>query len=129
MAVLRDITLQNQMEQQGLLNEKLATVGTLAAGIAHEINNPLTYVLANLVFLRENLDDLKHQMEERGHVDGVYPKIFKEMRDEMAESKQGGERIREIMRGLKSFVRADEDEVAAVDLNQTVDSAINMTFH
>ncbi len=47
----------------------------------------------------------------------------------MAETAQGGERIRDIVRGLKSFVRSEEDEVAAVDLNQTVDSAINMTFH
>ncbi|HTC21862.1 MAG TPA: PAS domain S-box protein, partial [bacterium] len=129
MAVLRDITLQNKMEQQAVLNEKLATVGTLAAGIAHEINNPLTYVLANLVFLRENLEELKRRMEEKGHVDEVYPKIFKELGEEMAESTHGGERIRDIVRGLKSFVRTDEDDMAAVDLNQTVDSAINMTFH
>ncbi len=129
MAVLRDITLQKQMENNAVLNEKLATVGTLAAGIAHEINNPLTYVLANLVFLRENLDELKHQMEEKGHADGAYPKIFKEMQEELAETRHGGERIRDIVRGLKSFVRSDEDEVAPVDLNQTVDSAINMTFH
>jgi PAS domain S-box-containing protein len=129
MAVLRDITLQKQMQNNAVLNEKLATVGTLAAGIAHEINNPLTYVLANLVFLRENLDELKHQMEEKGHADAEYPKIFKEMHEELTESRHGGERIRNIVRGLKSFVRSDEDEVAPVDLNQTVDSAINMTFH
>jgi PAS domain S-box-containing protein len=129
MAVLRDITQQNQLEQQGVLNEKLATVGTLAAGIAHEVNNPLTYVLANLVFLRENLDELNHCMEENGRADTKTLKIFKEMRGEIDESTQGGGRIRDIVRGLKSFVRTDEDEVSSVDLNQTVDAAINMTFH
>jgi two-component system, cell cycle sensor histidine kinase and response regulator CckA len=129
MAVLRDITLQNQLEHQAVLNEKLATVGTLAAGIAHEINNPLTYVLANLVFLRENLDELKRQMEDKGHVHAGYPKLFEEILEEIEETAQGGERIREIVRGLKSFVRFDEDEVTAVDLNKTIDSAINMTFH
>jgi PAS domain S-box-containing protein len=129
MAVLRDITLQNQLEHQAIHNEKLATVGTLAAGIAHEINNPLTYVLANLVFLRENLDELNHQMEEKGHVHVAYPKLFEEMLEEIQETTQGGERIREIVRGLKSFVRSDEDEVGMVDLNKTIDSAINMTFH
>ena len=129
MAVLRDITLQKQMESNALLNEKLATVGTLAAGIAHEINNPLTYVLANLVFLRENFDELNHWMAENGHRDERYLKLFKEMREEMEETAHGGGRIRDIVRGLKSFVRSDEDEVAAVDLNQTIDEAINMTFH
>jgi PAS domain S-box-containing protein len=129
MMVLRDITKQNQLEHQAIHNEKLATVGTLAAGIAHEINNPLTYVLANLVFLRENLDDLKRQMDENGHVNVEYPKLFEEILEEINETAQGGERIREIVRGLKSFVRADEDEVALVDLNRTIESAINMTFH
>ncbi len=129
MGVLRDITLQNQMERQGNLNEKLATVGTLAAGIAHEINNPLTYVLANVVFLLENLQELKDRMEEKGHVDAGYPGIFKEMQEEIAQTTQGGGRIRDIVRGLKSFVRSDEDEVTVVDLNQMVEMAINMTFH
>jgi two-component system cell cycle sensor histidine kinase/response regulator CckA len=129
MMVLRDITKQNQLEHQAIHNEKLATVGTLAAGIAHEINNPLTYVLANLVFLRENLDELKRQMDEKGHIYAGYPKLFEEILEEIDETAQGGERIREIVRGLKSFVRADEDEVAVVDLNKTIESAINMTFH
>jgi len=129
MAVLRDITLQNQLEQQAILNEKLSTVGTLAAGIAHEINNPLTYVLANLIFLAENLDELQERMKGKGHTDETYPNLFKEMRAELADTRQGGERIREIVRGLKSFVRSDEDTVALVDLNQVVDSAINMTFN
>ncbi len=129
MMVLRDITMQNRLEHQASHNEKLATVGTLAAGIAHEINNPLTYVLANLVFLQENLDDLRRQMDEKGHVDAGYPKLFEEILEEIDETAQGGERIREIVRGLKSFVRTDEDEVAVVDLNKTIESAINMTFH
>ena len=128
-SVMRDITLQNQLEHQALLNEKLAIVGTLAAGIVHEINNPLTYVLANLVFLVENLDELERQMQENDHVDVNYPNILKEIREEIAETKQGGERIRDIMRGLKSFVRSDEGAVAAVDLNKMVDLAIGMTVH
>jgi len=129
LGVLRDLTLQNQMEHHSALQDKLATVGTLAAGIAHEINNPLNYLLANLVFLTENFAEIKKQMDLRGCADERSGKLFKEITEEMADTTQGGERIRDIVRGLKSFVRSNEDELVEVDLNQTAESAISLTLH
>ncbi len=129
MAVMRDITFQNKMEQQAVLNDKLATVGTLAAGVAHEINNPLTYVLGNVVFLKEQFDELKNHLRETGSKDDFCVNLMSEMNEELANVAEGGEKIREIVKGLKAFVHSNEDEVEKVNLNQVLEAAMNMTFH
>jgi two-component system cell cycle sensor histidine kinase/response regulator CckA len=129
MAVLRNMTTQNQIERQAALNEKLATVGTLAAGVAHEINNPLAYVLANLAFLREHLDELKAHTETRGDMDEKYRALFSDLQVETADIGEGGERIRDIVRGLKSFTRVSGDEVEKVDLNKTIELAVKLCLH
>ena len=129
LAILKDISLQNRMERQATLNDKLATVGTLAAGVAHEVNNPLSYVLANLVFLQDQLEDIKRHLQMNGTFDGTCQKTFVEMKGELADITKGGEKIRDIVKGLKAFVRANDDELEKVDLNQAVESAINMSFH
>ena len=129
MAVLRDTTLQNQIERQAVMNDKLATLGTMAAGVAHEINNPLTYVLGNLTFLQEQLDEIKSWAQRKGAMDATCQKLLSEMTEELNEINQGGERIRDIVKGLKTFVRGNEDAVEKADLNQIVESAINLTMH
>ncbi len=129
MAVMRDITVQSQMERQATLNDKLATVGTLAAGVAHEVNNPLAYVLGNLSFLKEQLDEMKARAWQKGSLDTENQKLLTEMGDEVSDCIHGGERIRDIVKDLKAFVRTNEDEVVKIDLNQMVESALNMTYH
>ena len=129
LAIMKDITLRNQMEHQATLNDKLATVGTLAAGVAHEVNNPLSYVLANLVFINEQIEDVKRHLQMNGTFDETCQKTFAEMKGELADITKGGEKIRDIVKGLKAFVRTNEDEVESIDLNQTVEAAINMSFH
>jgi PAS domain S-box-containing protein len=129
MAVIRDVTVQHRMERQASLNDKLATVGTLAAGVAHEVNNPLTYVLGNLVFLNDQLADLKRNMGVRSCQNAECSRIFNEMQQEIGDVTRGAERIRDIVKGLKTFVRGNDEETTKVDLNQILESAINMTFH
>jgi len=129
MAVMRDITIQNQMERQATLNDKLATVGTLAAGVAHEVNNPLTYVLGNLSFLKEQLDEMRVHTRQKNPLDTENQNLLTEMGDEVSDCIRGGERIRDIVKDLKAFVRTNEDEVVKVNINQMVESALNMTYH
>jgi PAS domain S-box-containing protein len=129
MAVLRDTTLQNQMERQAVLNDKLATLGTMAAGVAHEINNPLTYLLGNLDFLKEQVAEIKVWAEHKGFMDTTRQNLLTEMDEELTDITRGGERIRDIVKGLKTFVRGNEETVEKADLNQIVESAIDLTMH
>jgi two-component system, cell cycle sensor histidine kinase and response regulator CckA len=147
LAVFRDVTERSRMERQAFLNDKLATVGTLAAGIAHEINNPMSYVLANLGFLKGNLEMLqsisaslrsiaaepirgaKLEKLEKFVSSPHIPRILFEVEEEITQSIEGSQRIRDIVLGLKSFARFDDGEMHAVRLNELIDAAISMTSH
>src|SRR5262249_28064112 len=65
MVVARDVTERKELQARLLLADRLASVGTLAAGVAHEINNPLAYVMANLEFLAGLVPDLAAALPER----------------------------------------------------------------
>jgi two-component system cell cycle sensor histidine kinase/response regulator CckA len=62
-AVIKDLTEQRQAQQQVAVSDRLASLGVVAAGIAHEINNPLTYVVGNIEFLREELGGLRRELK------------------------------------------------------------------
>ncbi|HVM33637.1 MAG TPA: response regulator [bacterium] len=147
LAVFRDVTERNRLERQAFLNDKLATVGTLAAGIAHEINNPMSYVLANLGFLKGNLEMLqsisaslraiatepvreaKLEKLEKFVSSPHIPRILFEVEEEITQSIEGSQRIRDIVLGLKSFARFDDDEMHPVKLNELADAAISIISH
>ncbi len=126
-AVATDVTERNSLREQAVLNDKLATVGTLAAGVAHEINNPIAFVLANLTFLQEEIDRVKASAE--GGVPPELDAFLDQAREIVRESLGGTERVRDIVRGMKGFARVDDSEVASVDVNQILDAAANMVSH
>jgi signal transduction histidine kinase/CheY-like chemotaxis protein len=115
-----------QAERQRLLAEeagrmlqadRMASVGQLAAGVAHEINNPLAYLTANLDFIEREL--LRIQSEQPGVLGG-------DLTDAIAESRQGLERVGLIVRDLKTFARDDDGTPTAVDVRSVCDSSIRM---
>lgn len=87
-------------QQSSYHSQRVAAVGILAAGVAHEINNPLTYVLGNLDFLGETLQ------ENAASMNGA---VVSEMEELLAETTQGIGRIRTIVRELRLFSRVDEN--------------------
>ncbi|MDX2011100.1 MAG: ATP-binding protein [Myxococcaceae bacterium] len=93
--------------------ERLAIVGRLAAGVAHEINNPLAYVKANIGVLRRDLFG-----------EGALSEA--EALEVLDETKAGIERICQIVLDLKSFAREGRDEVEPVDLKDLVDGAVRL---
>ncbi|CAN5769709.1 hypothetical protein BH11MYX4_BH11MYX4_10380 [soil metagenome] len=95
--------------------DRLASVGTLAAGVAHEINNPLTYVLANLDYIREQLEVHRSKLPDAA---------FRELDDLAAEAKSGAERVARTVRSLRVFSRLDEDRRVPLDILQVVESAL-----
>ncbi len=99
-AMHRDVTERKQLQGKLLLSDRLASVGTLAAGVAHEINNPLAYVLANLEFMRELLDSAG------GGAGGARRAARDPHRDPGGRE---ADRVRS-SRDLKTFSRSDAEE-------------------
>jgi signal transduction histidine kinase len=97
--------------------ERLATAGQLAAGVGHEINNPLSYVLANQTYAIEELGRLKVPTP------GV---DLEEVQRALAQAQVGAEHIRDIVRDLKRFARGDPDALGPVDVQASLEFAISM---
>jgi signal transduction histidine kinase len=126
--------------------DRLRAVGRLAAGLAHEVNNPLTFVLANLESLREShqaIRRLVHQFRiELSTQEVLTPRSFdriageanlQEVLDDAADMltdcSKGMHRIQDIARSLGTFSRADDDQAEMIDLTRVVDDACAMVFN
>ncbi len=120
-SILNDVTERNKLRAQHLLADKLATVGTLAAGIIHEINNPMTFILGNLGCIKEQINTLSLE-------DAAHKALLSKLKDIVDESIHGAELIRVIVRDLKGFTRADPVELASINIHEILDAAINMAY-
>lgn len=116
LAVGTEITERKKLEHQLFLAERMASLGVLAAGIAHEINNPLSYVVTNL--------DTASRILERDPDD--WPEVRDTLREILAEASDGTARVRSIVRDLKTFSRVDGESPQAVDLMKVLESACHM---
>lgn len=132
--------LKNKLEQanaQLLQSEKLAAIGQLAAGVAHEINNPVGYVYSNLQTLSgyvENLMAIIDGVETLGSVEELrqlkrnleYDYIRKDVVALLAESREGIERVKTIITALKDFSHIEEEEFRPADVHQGLDTTLNV---
>jgi PAS domain S-box-containing protein len=125
--VFRDISaerdaaiLHAQYEQKLVLADRMVSVGTLAAGVAHEINNPLTYVMANVELAIEEIHALSG-----GSASGR----MKDLAEILTEAREGAARITKIVRGLKTFSRVDAERSSVVQVTPVIELAINMAFN
>ena len=101
------------------MTERLAAMGMVAAGVAHEMNNPLAYVLANLTFA---LEDLEALLARDPALVGPLGEIVANLR--LAQS--GSERVRDIVRAFKTFAGADRERKELVDVDAVVEAAATM---
>jgi PAS domain S-box-containing protein len=111
----RDFTERKQMQARLMLSDRMASMGTLSAGIAHELNNPLSYVIANLDFVH---GDMQPGPAEQQRV--------AEWREVLSDAREGAERVRQIVRQLKAFSRVDENRQEPVELHRVLDSVAQM---
>jgi len=128
-------------ESQLIQSEKMASIGVLAAGVAHEINNPLGFVKSNLDILQEYLTDIQKHHEETNKKLTI--EASKEWREDLAKkydiafifedipslleiSIGGIERITEIVKSLKTFARVEESTKSKTDINEGLTATLNM---
>ena len=126
---MRDTTDEREDEVRRLQAEKLASIGMLAAGVAHEINNPTAFVLANIEALTGHLRLLQEKVRELPApvVAGLgLPDVLFEATAILQESKEGMARIHRIVRDLGSFSHVDDDGATTLDVNAAVESALTM---
>ena len=113
---------RRKMQEQLLISDRMASVGTLAAGVAHEINNPLAAVMANLDLAAKGIAAL---CEELGA-----PARLEEIVDELSDAREGAERLRQIVRDLKIFSRSTGDEHRGpVNVNRVLESSLRMAWN
>ncbi len=120
------------LENRRLLHEivqsdRLATVGQIAASVAHEINNPISYVLASQDYLEEQLARLEEMaMFGSSDTDREARAILDEARQAAAEIREGALRVGEIVRDMSSLART-QDSTPVFDLNESIRSALRLT--
>ncbi len=116
LVVVQDVTQQSILQAKLRLAERLTSLGTMAAGVAHEINNPLAFVLANLNVVRGELE----RMPPAPGIDMV------DLRDAVNEALDGAERVRQIVLSLKPFARVDEHQRGQCDITRILEASLNM---
>jgi len=113
LSVVRDMTEKKQMEIQLIQADKMASLGELAAGVAHEINNPLSGILSNAEFLQEEI-----------------PAESEEQQEEIREIVENSQRIKSIVQDLLNFSRQrDSKTYTTLDIASVITSSLNLTEH
>ena len=113
LSIVRNVTEKKQMQMQLIQADKMASLGELAAGVAHEINNPLSGILSNAEFLQEEIPSDDHERQE-----------------EIGEIIRNSERIKTIVRDLLNFSRQKgSEEISVFSLLDVVESSLNLTGH
>jgi nitrogen-specific signal transduction histidine kinase len=97
--------------------DRMASVGTLAGGVAHEINNPLAAVIANIELALDDIRGLE------------IPKGKQELLEELEDAREAAHRVRQIVRDLRLFSRAEEDRRDLVDVRDVLESTLRMAWN
>ncbi len=134
-------TEMERLQAQVLQAEKMASLGQLAAGVAHELNNPAGFIYSNIDLLKEHIERLKTCLSD---YDGVelppaaaariaeikiesdYDNIVADLGSILSDCYVGAERIRDVVQNLRLFSRLDEAAVKRVDLNEGIESTVRL---
>lgn len=126
-----------ESQKQLVQSEKLASLGQLVSGIAHEINNPIQFIQGNMQILREAMGDILPILDEKaGNGNGLkiarlkYPFFRSQVQVLLKDMSEGAGRIRDIVKDLKTFARRDEGRLdEEVDLNRVVETSARLVHN
>jgi nitrogen-specific signal transduction histidine kinase len=117
---------RERLEKNLLLTDRLASIGVMATGLAHDVASPLTYVLSNVAFAAEELAKLGTGLNDAG-MQSLQEQVER-IREALADALQGMQQVDGIMRGVRNFSRGGEDEGRGpVDLHRVLQMAVKMT--
>ncbi|PKM35500.1 MAG: histidine kinase [Gammaproteobacteria bacterium HGW-Gammaproteobacteria-10] len=142
------LTRLQELQQQLMQSEKMSSIGQLAAGVAHEINNPIGYINSNLTSLKNYIEDLLELVEMYENIDAVcndaeridplqafkrqidLPFLKEDVLDLLSESREGAERVKKIVQDLKDFSHVGgDDDWQWADLQACLDSTLNIVHN
>ncbi len=123
-AVLRDCTQEHQYELFARQVQRLETVGSLAAGIAHEVNNPLAFLRSNLTHLETVIGELAKHADR---LPDEQAQDLEELPQVVSECGDGIERIGRIVSSMRRISREPADDVAEVDVNEIVRESVRLS--
>ena len=126
-AVARDVTNRRDMTARMMQLDRAIAIGTLAAGVAHEINNPLAFVMANLQYVAETFESFSSKALASAPPE-LAAKIG-ELVEVIGEARGGAERIRAIVRDLKTFSPSEHDRRTLLDPRRVVEAAVNLSWN
>ncbi|WP_350608134.1 sensor histidine kinase [Pseudoalteromonas sp. MER144-MNA-CIBAN-0113] len=133
---------QSNIEQVLINSEKMASLGQMAAGVAHEINNPLSYIVSNIQNLAYNLEQFSHLINalkaekaiaQQTLADTLQHYQFDELQtdssDIIAEMTEGADRVKEIVQGLRQFAHPDQTQIGDIDITELIDNTLRVAWN
>lgn len=151
LSIARDVTDRKRLDGRLQQGQKLQAIGQLAAGVAHEINNPVSYILTNVSAIADYFHDLRRLLdaatdglarvvagEDAARVredvtrlgEEVHAQfLLKDFQAAVADAKEGAGRISEIVKSLKDFSHPDRGELKRADLNRGLESTIRVCWN
>ncbi len=119
--IMRDVTERKKVEAQLLVADRMVAVGTLSAGVAHEINNPLAAIIGNLDLAMRDLADL---LDDHGELVNLL-----RIREELVDARDAADRVRKIVRDLRVFSRGEDEQPGPVDVEHVMESTLRMAWN